>query len=213
MKVVSVNVGRPREVIWKSKRVTTGIFKQPVDSAVQVKKLNLEGDQQADLSVHGGPDKAVYVYPAEHYKSWRHELADESLTWGVFGENLTIEGALEDDVNIGDQFRIGSAVLRVTQPRVPCYKLAVRFGRDDILKRFLDSGRSGFYLAVLEEGEVSAGDVMERVLRNEQSLSVADVTRLYLSGSDDPDLLRRAVQVEALPAGWRDYFLQELKAI
>jgi MOSC domain-containing protein YiiM len=212
MKVVSVNVGLPQEVLWKGRRVMTGIFKEPVDGAVRVKKLNLEGDQQADLTVHGGPDKAVYVYPAEHYEPWKRELADMSLTWGVFGENLTIEGVLEDDVNIGDQFRMGSALLRVTQPRVPCYKLAIRFGRDDILKRFLKSGRSGFYLSVLEEGEVRAGDLMERVLRNEESLSVADVTRLYLTGSDDLDLLRRAVQVKALPAGWRDYFMQELKA-
>jgi MOSC domain-containing protein YiiM len=212
MKVVSVNVGLPQEVLWKGRRVMTGIFKEPVDGAVRVKKLNLEGDQQADLTVHGGPDKAVYVYPAEHYEPWKRELADMSLTWGMFGENLTIEGVLEDDVNIGDQFRMGSALLRVTQPRVPCYKLAIRFGRDDILKRFLKSGRSGFYLSVLEEGEVRAGDLMERVLRNEESLSVADVTRLYLTGSDDLDLLRRAVQVKALPAGWRDYFMQELKA-
>jgi MOSC domain-containing protein YiiM len=213
MKVVSVNVGLPREVLWKGRKVTTGIFKNPVEGHVQVRKLNLEGDQQADLTVHGGPEKAVYAYPEEHYEFWRRELEGMKLNWATFGENLTLEGVFEGDVNIGDQFRIGSALLSVTQPRVPCYKLGIRFGRDDILKRFLNSGRSGFYFAVLEEGEIRAGDLMELVLRNEKSVSVADVTRLFVDSAGNLDLLQRAVKVEALPAGWRDYFLRRLRPV
>jgi len=213
MKVVSVNVGLPREILWKGRKVMTGIFKDPVQGPVLIRKLNLEGDRQADLTVHGGPEKAVYAYPEEHYDFWRRGLEGMRLSWGMFGENLTLKGVLEGKVNIGDQFRIGSALLSVTQPRVPCYKLGIRFGRDDILKRFLNSGRSGFYFAVLEEGEVRAGDLMESVLRNEGSVSVADVIRLFVDSAGNLDLLQRAVKVEALPTGWRDYFLRRLKAV
>jgi MOSC domain-containing protein YiiM len=161
MKVISVNVGLPRTVAWKGQVVTTGIFKAPVDGRVPVRTLNLDGDRQADLSVHGGPNKAIYAYPSEHYDFWRSELPGMELPWGMFGENFTTEGLLEQAVNIGDQFRLGSAVAMVTQPRVPCYKLAAKFGREDIIKRFLASGRSGFYLKVVQEGEVGAGDRIE----------------------------------------------------
>jgi MOSC domain-containing protein YiiM len=206
MKLISVNVGLPREVIWKGKVVTTGIFKEPVAGRVRVRKLNLEGDRQADLSVHGGPDKAVYAYPAEHYEYWRDELSGMARPWGMFGENLTITGLLEDEVNIGNRFRIGSAVFMVTQPRMPCYKLAVKFGRKDITKRFLKSGRTGFYFAVLEEGEVGAGDAIELVSRDENNVTVADVVRLYMNGHDNPGLLSRVTRLKALPASWREYF-------
>src|SRR6266851_1777434 len=161
MKLLSVNVGLPRDVISKGRLVTTGIFKEPVEGRVRLRTLNLDGDRQADLKVHGGIDKAVYAYPAEHYDYWRSELPGVELPWGMFGENFTVEGMLESGVNIGDEFRIGSAELVVTQPRLPCYKLAVKFGRDDIIKRFLGSGRTGFYFAVLKEGEVGAGDSIE----------------------------------------------------
>ncbi len=210
MKLVSLNVGLPREVIWKGRRVTTGIFKEPVKGHVRVRSLNLEGDRQADLSAHGGSDKAVYAYPAEHYDYWQGELPGMKLPWGMFGENFTIEGLRENEVNIGDRFRIGSAIVVVTQPRMPCYKLGIRFGRDDIIKRFLNSGRTGFYLSVLEEGEVSAGDAIELISRDENNVKVADITRLYWSRQGDVDLLYRAVRVEALPAGWRDYFFEKL---
>ena len=165
MKVISVNVSLPREVSWKGKAVTTGIFKRPVADRIIVRTLNLDGDRQADLRVHGGPNKAVYAYPSEHYPFWRRELPEMQLPWGMFGENLTIDGLLENEVNIGDCFRIGSVELIVTQPRMPCYKLNVRFGRKDIVKRFLRSGRSGFYLAVEREGEIGAGDSITRLAR------------------------------------------------
>jgi len=213
MKLISVSVGLPREVIWKGRTVTTGIFKEPVEGRVMVRKLNLDGDRQADLSVHGGPDKAVYGYPAEHYDYWLHELPDMKLPWGMFGENLTTEGLLEEFVNIGDRFRIGSSVLMATQPRMPCYKLQVKFGRDDIVKRFLRSGRPGFYFSVLTEGEVSAGDEIELISRDEKNVTIADITRLYVGERDNLDLLNRAVQVEALPGSWRDHFQRQIEKL
>src|SRR6266478_2351379 len=158
MKVVSVNLGLPRTVQWKGKAVSTGIFKEPVSGRVALRSLDFDGDRQADLSVHGGPSKAVYVYPAEHYAYWRQELPDMTLPWGMFGENLTTEGLQEDTLQIGDRFRIGSTEVVVTQPRMPCFKLGLRFGRDDMVKRFLASFRTGFYFSVAAEGEVAAGD-------------------------------------------------------
>ncbi len=213
MNIVSINVGLPREVVWKGKKVVTGIFKEPVAGNLRLRALNFDGDRQADLSVHGGPEKAVYAYPAEHYDFWRSELPDMKLPWGMFGENLTTTGLDESDLNIGDQFRIGSAVVRVTQPRMPCYKLALKFGRDDILKRFLDSGLTGFYFAVLKEGEVKAGDSIELVERDSSGVTVADITRLYAFEKNNLDLLRRAIKVEALPESWRGYFEHRLEKI
>lgn len=213
MKIISVNVGLPREVLWKGRTVTTGIFKEPVEGHIMVRELNLDGDHQADLSVHGGPDKAVYAYPAEHYDYWRGELPDMNLAWGTFGENLTTEGLLEGKVNVGDRFRIGSAVLMVTQPRMPCYKLGVKFGRDDIVKRFLRSKRTGFYFSVLEEGKVGAGDAIEFISRDENKVTVADITRLYVSERNNLEMLHRAVHVEALPEGWRGYFRHQIEKI
>lgn len=210
MKLISVNVGLPRDVIWKGKTVTTGIFKEPVAGRVVVRTLNIDGDRQADLSVHGGIEKAVYAYPSEHYDYWRNELPDMELPWGMFGENLTVEGLKENEINIGDRFRIGSVIFMVTQPRMPCYKLAVKFNRDDILKRFLNSGRSGLYFSVIQGGEIGAGDQIESVSRDENGITVADITKLYTSKGRDTELLRRAAMVEALPEDWRDYFLQQL---
>ncbi len=210
-KLISVNVGVPREIFWKNRVVTTSIFKEPVAGRVTVRKHNLAGDQQADLSVHGGPDKAVYVYPSEHYEFWRNELPGVDLPWGMFGENLTIEGLMEDEVNIGDRFHIGSSVLAVTQPRMPCFKLAAKFGRDDIIKRFLDSGRSGFYLAVIEEGEGGAGDAIERIHRDENDITIAATVNAYVNGADDQDWLARASRHESLPEGWRKHFRKRLK--
>jgi len=177
MKIVSVNVGLPREVEWKGRRVTTGIFKSPVEGRVRARFLNLDGDRQADLSVHGGRDKAVYAYPEEHYEHWCRELPGVDLPPGSFGENLTTRGLTETQVRIGDSFRIGSALLRVTQPRMPCSKLGMKFARDDMVKRFLESERSGFYLAVVEEGEVAAGDTIELVERVPHEVTVLEVTR------------------------------------
>src|SRR6266436_6151267 len=178
MKLLSVNVGLPREVEWNGKIIRTSIFKAPVSGRVRVAKLNLEGDQQSDLSVHGGIDKAVYAYPSEHYPFWREELPGADLPWGVFGENFTSEGLLEEAVHIGDRFRIGSAEFVVTQPRLPCFKLGIRFRRPDIVKRFLRSGRSGFYLAVVQEGRVKSEDSIELLVRDAQGITVIDVLNL-----------------------------------
>jgi len=163
--------------------------------------------------VYSRLDKAVYGYPAEHYEYWRSELPGMELPWGMFGENLTTEGLLEEVVNIGDRFRIGSSVLMVTQPRMPCYKLQVKFGRDDIVKRFLRSGRPGFYFSVLEEGEVRTGDEIELISRDENNVTIADIARLYVGERDNLDLLNRAVQVEALPGSWRDYFQRQIEKL
>jgi MOSC domain-containing protein YiiM len=210
MRIVSVNVGRPRTVTWRGRSVTTAIFKDPVPGRVPVRQLNLKGDGQADLSVHGGTDKAVYVYSAEHYADWRRELADLELPWGMFGENLTVEGLREDDVCVGDRLRFGSAEGLVTQPRLPCYKLGVRFGRDDIVKRFLASGRTGFYLAVTREGDVGVGDPVEVLARDPQGITVEDVTRLYVRDKRNVEKVRRAIRVAALPEGWRSQFEEQL---
>lgn len=211
MKLVSIQVGLPREVLWQGRSVTTGIFKEPVTGPVTVRTLDLDGDAQADLSVHGGPDKAVYAYPVEHYAYWRQELPGMNLPNGMFGENFTTEGLLEKEVNIGDHFRIGGTELVVTQPRVPCYKLAIKFGRADILKRFLASRRSGFYFAVAREGKVQAGDKIERFSRDGDGLSVEDIVRLFAFERDDLETLRRSVQDKALPESWRGYFQHQLE--
>jgi MOSC domain-containing protein YiiM len=210
MKLISVNVGFPREVTWKGKTVSTGIFKEPVSDRLMVRSLNLEGDGQADLTVHGGADKAVYVYPFEHYDYWRGELPGTELSLGIFGENFTTTGLREEEVNIGDHFQIGTVKLMVTQPRLPCYKLGIRFGRPDMVKRFLASRRTGFYFRVLQEGEVGAGDILELVSRDDNNVTVADITQLYVRAEDNPELLHRAAQLEALPQSWRDYFQQQV---
>jgi MOSC domain-containing protein YiiM len=208
--LVSVNVGLPREVAWHGRVVRTSIWKDPVEGPVHVSSLNLDGDEQSDLSVHGGPEKAVYAYPREHYEYWRRELSATDLAWGTFGENFTTEGLLEPDIRIGDRIRVGSAEFMVTQPRMPCFKLGVRFGRDDMVKRFLRSGRPGFYLAVVREGEVARGDLLEFVGRDEHGVTVADIASLYARDKDNEDLLRRAVDVPALPESWKGYFRKRL---
>jgi MOSC domain-containing protein YiiM len=213
MKLVSLNVGLPQLVERSGETVSTGIFKQPVVGPVTLRTLNLDGDRQADLSVHGGANKAVYCYPAEHYDFWRQEFPEMELPWGMFGENFTTDGLSEEELNIGDQFSIGSALVMVTEPRMPCYKLGIRFGRIDIIKRFLVSGRTGFYLAVLQEGEVTAGDRFELVKKNEKNVRVSDITRLYTSEKHNLDLLRRAIEVEELPEGWRSYFQDQIEKL
>jgi MOSC domain-containing protein YiiM len=210
MKLLSVSVGLPREMEWKGKVVRTSIFKSPVTGRIRVSKLNLEGDQQSDLSVHGGLDKAVYAYPSEHYEFWRKELPGVDLPWGGFGENLTTEGLLEDTTYIGDRFQVGSAEFAVTQPRMPCFKLGIRFNNPEMIKRFLRSGRTGFYFAVLKEGEVTAGDSMELLLRDEHGITVADVVNLYSQDAKNQDLLRRVSGLSTLPESWREYFRKRL---
>lgn len=210
MKLISVNVGLPREIEWHGAKVRTSIWKTPVQGQVLVKRLDLEGDQQSDLSVHGGPEKAVYVYPSEHYEYWRREFPEMELPWGTFGENFTVEGLLEGDVRIGDGLCAGTAEFRVTQPRLPCYKLGIRFDRADMVKRFLRSGRTGFYLAVVREGAVSSGVSIEFTRRSEPEVTVADIVSLYAHDADHQSLLRRAADLPALPESWRDYFRKRL---
>jgi len=210
VKVLSVNAGLPREVEWRAKVVLTSIFKAPVPGRVRVTRLNILGDRQSDLSVHGGADKAIYAYPSEHYAFWRNELPGTDFSWGAFGENLTTEGLLEDRVHIGDRFRAGSAEFIVTQPRMPCFKLGIRFNRPDMVKRFLRSGRTGFYLAVLREGDIGAGDSLKLVAEDDSHITVADVVGLYAADAANQDLLRRASELSSLPESWREYFRERL---
>lgn len=213
MKLLSLNIGLPRDVDWHGKTVTTGIFKEPVTGRVALRTLNLDGDRQADLSVHGGAHKAVYCYPSEHYEYWRREL-DRQLPFAMFGENCTTSGLLEDAVHIGDEFSIGSARVVVTQPRMPCFKLGIRFQSDDIIKRFLDSGRSGFYLAVVHEGEIGAGDAVTPVARDPEAVRVSDINRLYVAKSytrDDAATIHRAERVAAFPESWKRHFRDRLR--
>jgi MOSC domain-containing protein YiiM len=216
MNIVSLNVGLPREVLWHGRTVTTGIYKEPIQGRVRLRALNLEGDRQADLTVHGGPQKAVYCYPIAHYDYWKKELPGRELPAASFGENLTVDGPLEDSIQLGDTFSVGSAQVVVTQPRLPCYKLGVRFQSDDMVKRFLASGRSGFYLAVTREGEVGAGDEMKQIAQDPNAVPVSEITRLYIAKRfNDGDIasLRRALQVAALPDSWKGYFQERLRGM
>ena len=213
MKVVSVNVGLPREVSWHGRTVTTGIFKQAVEGRVALRKLNLDGDHQADLTVHGGEYKAAYCYPLAHYEYWKKELPGRELPMGMFGENFTTDGLLEDSVHLGDQFSVGSAEVVVTQPRLPCYKLGIRFQSDDMVRRFLASGRTGFYLAVKRGGEVVAGDEIKLISRDENTVPVSEITRLYVAKryeDDDVRSVQRALRVATLPESWKGYFRERL---
>jgi len=219
MKLVSVNTGKPREVNWHGRMVTTSIFKEPVKGRVALRKLNLDGDRQADLTVHGGEHKAVYCYPLAHYDYWKKELPGRELPMGMFGENFTIDddgpallggrGSLEESIHLGDRFSVGTAEVVVTQPRLPCYKLGVRFGSDDMVKRFLASGRTGFYVAVVREGEVGAGDEMKAMTRDANAVAVSEITRLYVAkryGDAEIRAVRRALLVPELPKSWKEYF-------
>ncbi len=218
MKLVSVNTGLPREVEWHGRVVTTGIYKAPVAGRVALRKLNLDGDRQADLTVHGGEHKAVYCYSLAHYGYWTRELPGRELPMGMFGENFTIDagkdGLLEDSVHLGDRFSVGTAEVAVTQPRLPCYKLGVRFQSDDMVKRFLASGRTGFYVAVVREGEVGAGDEIAAIAREPNAVAVSEITRLYVVkryGEAEISAVRRALGVKELPESWKEYFRERLR--
>lgn len=213
MKIVSLNVGRPRLVLDRCREVSTGIFKSPVDGPLMLRRTNLDGDRQADLIAHGGANKAVYAYPSEHYEFWRNELPGAELTWAKFGENLTTEGLLESEAHIGDHFRIGGAIVRASQPRIPCYKLGIRFGRDDMPKRFLASGRSGIYFAVVEEGLVNAVDSIELVKADQRGITISDVNRAYVHGRDNVDLLRRIIGAQILPPGLHSDLVERLASL
>ena len=218
MKLVSLNCGLPREVLWHGQSVITSIYKDPVHVRVALRTLNFDGDRQSDLTVHGGKYKAVYCYPIEYYGYWQSELPDDSLPYGSFGENFSIEGLVreglaEDSIHVGDRFSVGSAEVVVTQPRLPCYKLGIRFGSDDMVKRFLKSRRTGFYLAVTREGVVGAGDDLTLLSHDPGSVSISEITRLYVAkeyGPVDARQVRRAIAANALPDSWRTYFQEKL---
>lgn len=208
--VISVNVGEPRLVQWEGKEFKTGIYKYPTQGRVPIRKDNLAGDRQADLKNHGGAYKAVYVYSAIHYPYWQQELEREELPWGSFGENLTISGLHEQEVRIGDLFRIGSATLKVTQPRTPCYKLEARLGLPNFIKRFQESGRVGFYLSVVEEGDVAAGDIITLLQRAENSMTIAEVAAV-IRNTNNIVALRRAAELQHFPQPVRDSFVKTLR--
>jgi MOSC domain-containing protein YiiM len=210
MRLVSVNTGRPRDVDVNGRLVRTSIWKSPRSGRLRVAALNIDGDEQSDLSVHGGTYKAVYCYPSEHYEYWQRELPHAELPWGVFGENLTTEGLLETDVRIGDRLEIGSAQFLVTQPRQPCFKLGIRFRRDDMVKRFVASGRSGFYVRVVREGDIASGDGIQLVERADNSITVSEIFALLFNEGTDDDF-RRAAAAPGLSPGWRDDFLKRLE--
>jgi MOSC domain-containing protein YiiM len=209
-KLISLQVGVPRTVTRDGQEVTTGIYKAQIEKRIQLHWLNLDGDRQADLSVHGGQDKAVYAYPSEHYPYWKKELAGLNLPWGAFGENFTTAGLLEDTVCLGDRFTIGAAEVVVTQPRIPCFKLNLKFDSDIMAKRFLASRRSGFYLRVLREGEVGSGDEIALAHHDENGVSISDALRIYLHDPDASELIHRALRVEYLSAAWRKEFANAL---
>jgi MOSC domain-containing protein YiiM len=215
MKVLSVNVGLPRKILFNGQIITTAIFKDPVKGPISLRKLNLDGDKQADLTVHGGLDKAVYSYPSEHYVYWRKQFPNTDLVWGMFGENFTTEGLFEDAVNVGDQFQIGSAKLVATQPRMPCYKLGVRFGRMDVIRRFMASGRPGIYFKVLTEGEVQRDDKIKIIRRDKNNVTVKDIVSLYIARNDIDNIetMKRATKIRDLPEGWRHEFQQKIEQL
>ncbi len=210
MKIISINVARPRLVLYNGETISTGIFKEPIAGPITLRTLNLDGDRQADLTVHGGPNKAVYAYPAEHYEFWRAEFPGANLPWGMFGENFTTEGLFETELHIGDRLRIGSAIIVVRQPRIPCYKLAVKFQRSDILARFLASGRSGFYFSVEQEGTVEAGNEFALLSNEPDAISIAAMNHLFADDRYNRDLLDKAIATPALPEDWKDYFRKRL---
>ena len=210
MKLLSVNVSLPKEITSKGKTVRTGIFKEPVQGRVRVNKLNLEGDGQADLIGHGGEFRAVYVYSFDNYAHWARELGRTDFTFGQFGENLTVEGMLDHDVHVGDIFRIGTALFEVTQPRVPCFKLGIRMGMPQFPKMFFASGRPGFYLRVLEEGEVGAGDVIDRVKTDPERMTVREINHLLYFGQKNLEEAKKALRIKALSPGWRESFEERL---
>jgi MOSC domain-containing protein YiiM len=211
MRVVSVNVGLPQDISRQGGVIRTGIVKNPVSGPVRVRRLNLDGDGQADLTSHGGRDKAVYAYPSEHYPFWQSEMPDRVLSWGMFGENITTEGVLESQACIGDEYRIGTARLAVTQPRMPCFKLALRFDDSQMVKRFIKARRPGVYCAVLDEGEVSPNDPIECVRRDPSGVSVADLLALIVDTHATSERLRRVLAVPGLAEVWRYEFEERLR--
>ena len=211
MKLLSINVSKPKPIQYGEKTVMTGIFKEPVTGPVMLREKNIDGDGQGDLRVHGGTYKAVYAYPSEHYAHWREVLRREDLSPGQFGENLTVEGLVEDAVHIGDVFQIGGAAkLQVTQPRVPCFKLEHKMGTPGFIKQFLESRRVGFYFRVLVEGDITAGDAILRIERAAESMSVTEIVNLRYFDTDNHANIAIARKLPALSPSWKRDFTRML---
>ena len=210
MKLLSVNVSLPKQVTYKGKIIKTSIFKEPVEGRVNVKTLNIEGDGQADLIGHGGEQRAILVYSIENYKYWETVLNRNDFTMGQFGENFTVDSMLDDNIHVGDRFRIGTALFEVSQPRVTCYKLAMKMGVEGFYNQILKSNRPGFYFRVLEEGEVGAGDIIEKVDENPVGMTIVEMNRLLYFEKDNMDGARKAITIKALSPGWRISFEDRL---
>jgi len=210
MQLLSINVGVPREVVADGKAFRTGIFKQSVPGRVRVRSTNIEGDGQADLTVHGGVDLAVYAYPHEHYETWGRELDRQDFVMGQFGENLTTNGLIEEEVRIGDVFCIGSAQFEVSQPRIPCFKLGIRMGMPEFPKLFMKSQRSGFYLRVARDGEIGAGDTIMRTATDSRQMTVRELFDVSYGGADEPAAMQRAIEMPALSGAWRKMLAERL---
>ncbi len=206
MRVISVNVGQPREVETPRGSILTSIFKSPVSGPIPVRGFNLVGDRQSDLSVHGGPNKAIYSYASEHYPYWQN-LLQEQLSDGNFGENLTTEGLLESEVQIGDRYRIGTAILKVTQPRMPCFKLNLRFNLATMVRLFWQSGFSGIYFGIVSEGEIGAGDNIELLERPSASVTIAEVVTAFKGESSDESLYDR-VLAAPISGSWKEEIME-----
>src|SRR5271156_5763099 len=205
-RLLSVNVGLPRDIVWKERTVHTGVWKNPVTVRCRVGRLNLEGDGQGDLAGHGGEQRAVFVYQMESYRYWQEQLKRSNLVHGQFGENFTIEGLPDDAVRIGDRYQIGGALFEVTQPRVTCYRVGIRMSEPRMPALLTSSGRPGFYLRVLEEGEVGPGDEIVKAGEGQERMSVAEINALLYSPNHPRDRLERALRIEALSSGWRSSF-------
>lgn len=211
MKLLSVSVGLRKEVPYRGRTVATGIFKEPVNGRVMLRTLNLDGDQQVDLVGHGGIYKAACVYTIENYEHWARELGRDDFKYPQFGENFTVEGMTEDNIHVGDVFRVGKALVEVTQPRVPCYRLGIKMDNPGFPKIFLQSSRVGFYFRVLEEGDVGAGDPMELIRMDPEEMTVRSVNHLYYFDPENLEDCKRALRIKALSPGWREGFQDRLE--
>ncbi|QCK14197.1 MOSC domain-containing protein [Mangrovivirga cuniculi] len=213
MQLKSIFVGKPKEVMYNGKIISTGIFKNEISGAVKVNKYNLEGDKQADLTVHGGENKAVYAYPVEHYEFWKKIRPDLQFEPGVFGENLSVSGLFEGEVNVGDQYKIGTAVLSVTTPRLPCFKLGIRMNDTKIIKDFMDAERSGFYFKVIKEGVINPGDKIELIHQDSYGLTICDLVKLHTTEKTNSELLLKAIEAPELQDDWKEKFAEKLNEL
>lgn len=212
MKLLSINIGKIREIDYQDRRVTTGIYKEPIQGSVQLSVLGVEGDVQVDRENHGGPDKAVYAYTIENYQHWQQDLNRAPFSYGQFGENCTVTGLMDDIVHIGDIFRIGTATLQVTQPRVPCFKLGVKMGEKGFVGKFRCSGRVGFYLRVLEEGTLEAGTSITRWIEDPARLTVCEAMKALEPGYHQKALLYKLLEISALSQAWRQDLQKRLES-